>query len=187
MEDFKLCFEGKKFGRVFAQLYETVLMTGALEPDKRYDIILKDHRSRRSLTANGYCWALLDKLAAALSLPKEEIYASLIRSMGGNSDTVCVPDAAVQRLCRQWQGNGLGWLTDVFDSRIPGCKNVTLYYGSSAYDTKQMSRLIELVQQECIQQGIETATPAELERMMDDWRVRTEKKAAKEGETHEDK
>ena len=37
--------------------------------------------------------------------------------------------------------------------------------GSSDYDTAQMSRLIEIIVEECKTQGIETLTPEELARM----------------------
>ena len=44
-----------------------------------------------------------------------------------------------------------------------------LYYGSSTYDSAQMSRLIDLVVQECQAQGIETKTPEELALLKEDW------------------
>ena len=50
-------------------------------------------------------------------------------------------------------------------SKIDGCTNVILYYGSSTYDTAQMHRLIELIVQECKEQDIETLTPEGLERL----------------------
>ena len=46
------------------------------------------------------------------------------------------------------------------------------YYGSSEYDTAQMSRLIELIIAECREQGIETKTPAELAALMEEWEKR---------------
>ena len=60
--------------------------------------------------------------------------------------------------------------TEIMASKIPGCTNVICYYGSSTYDTKQMARLIDLVVEDCKQQGIETLTPEELERMALEWR-----------------
>lgn len=40
-------------------------------------------------------------------------------------------------------------------------------YGSSQYNTKQMTRLIRSVAEECKAQGIETMTPEELAGLMD--------------------
>ena len=39
---------------------------------------------------------------------------------------------------------------------------MVLYYGSSVYDTKQMSALIDHIVQDCKALGIETKTPAEI-------------------------
>ncbi len=62
-------------------------------------------------------------------------------------------------------------MRDHGDSKIEGYVNVRSYYGSSQYDTAQMSRLIDLIVQECRQQGIETATPQELARYKEEWGV----------------
>lgn len=139
------------------------------EPEQLIDIQIDKHRQRRSLDANAYCWVLLDKLAAVLRKPKTEIYRELIREVGGNCETYCGLEKAVDKLVQLWEKNGIGWCADVTDSKLDGCKNVVLYQGSSTYDTRQMSRLIDLVVQECRAQGIETATPAELDRLKEAW------------------
>lgn len=126
-------------------------------------------RQKRSLDANAYCWGLIDKLAAKVNLSREDVYKQAIREIGGVSDTVCVKDQAVDKLCEQWQKNGIGWQAECFPSKIPGCTNVTLFYGSSTYDTAQMSRLIDSVIQDCKAVGIETRTPAEIQHMLDLW------------------
>ncbi|MCD7927330.1 MAG: hypothetical protein LUF80_00470 [Oscillospiraceae bacterium] len=138
--------------------------------DKPCTVTVKPRRKRRSLDANAYLWVLLDKLAAALSLPKTEIYRSMIREIGGNSATVCAVDAAVDSIREAWGHNGLGWISDTLPSKIEGCTNVVLYYGSSTYDTRQMSRLIDMAVQECKAQGIETMPPEELQSLMEAWR-----------------
>lgn len=108
---------------------------------------------------------MLDKLAEKVHIPKEDIYRTLIKNIGGNSEIVCVQNKAVERLCEGWERNGIGWVTDTLESKIEGCTNVILYYGSSTYDTAQMHRLIDLIVQECKQQDIETLTPEELARL----------------------
>ena len=62
-----------------------------------------------------------------------------------------------------WGHNGLGWIADTTESKLPGCTNVILYYGSSTYDKSQMARLIDNIVQDCKAVGIETATPAEID------------------------
>ena len=58
------------------------------------------------------------------------------------------------------------------ESKLEGYVNVISYYGSSEYDTAQMSRLIDLLIAECREQGIETKTPAELAALMEEWEKR---------------
>ena len=148
---------------------ETASYIDSLEDEKQYVMTIKEKKNRRSLNANSYAWVLLDKLAEKLNIAKTDLYRSYIKEIGGNCDTVCCVDKAVKDLCEGWQHNGIGWLTDTLPSKIEGCTNVILYYGSSTYDTAQMSRLINLIVEDCKEYGIETITPAELSRMCEEW------------------
>lgn len=133
------------------------------------DVTVKKHREKRSLDANAYSWVLLDKLAESTGTPKSEIYRREVRDVGGNTETVCVREKGVQKLCDGWNKNGIGWQTEVMDSKIEGCKNVVLYYGSSTFDTKQMARLIDNIVQDCKALGIETLTPQQLDALKEEW------------------
>lgn len=144
-------------------------VAGDLNPGKLYDVQIKEHREKRSMDANRYFWVLLDKLAEKLRLAKTDIYRSYIREIGGNNDVVCVPTPAVEKLRSGWEHSGIGWVTETMPSKIPGCTNVFLYYGSSTYDAAQMSRLIELVIQDCRENEIETLPPAKLAAMLGEW------------------
>lgn len=126
-------------------------------------------RNKRSLDANAYCWVLISRLAEKLKIPKTEIYRNAIRDIGGNSDMVCIQSKAVDALRSGWERNGLGWLTETSPSKLPGCTNVVLYYGSSTYDTAQMSRLIGNIQEECRLQGIETKSAEEVQSLLKQW------------------
>ena len=46
-----------------------------------------------------------------------------------------------------------------------------VYFGSSTFDTKEMSVFLDGIVSECKELGIETATPDELERMKQKWNV----------------
>jgi hypothetical protein len=126
-------------------------------------------RKKRSTDANAYFFALADKLAEKLNISKTEIYRNYIKEIGGVSEVVCVKTEAVEKLCEGWRHNGLGWQTDVVPSKLKGCTNVILYYGSSTYNTEQMSRLINLIVEDCKVQGIETRTPNEIANMLSLW------------------
>lgn len=126
-------------------------------------------QEKRSLDANAYCFVLIGKIAEKTGVPKDEVYREAVRNLGGNYDTVCIQNKAADALCEGWSHNGLGWIAERFPSKIDGCVNVNLYYGSSTYDTKTMSRLIDNIVQDAKALGIETMTPAELMRLQEEW------------------
>ena len=138
----------------------------------KLNIELKPFKAKRSLDANAYFFVLADKLADKLGTTKEDVYRNAIRNISGVSEIVCVRDKAAQHLCEVWGQNGLGYQTETFPSKIEGCTNVVLYYGSSTYDTAQMSRLISNVVQDCKAVGIETMTPNEIARMLAMWEAK---------------
>lgn len=137
--------------------------------DKQYTLEIKEKKKKRSLDANAYFWTLAHKIAAKSGVEVSKVYRSYVREIGGNSDTVCVQDKAVDDFCRAWSHNGLGWQTETMPSKLEGCTNVICYYGSSTYDTSQMTRLIDLAIADCKEYGIEYMTPAELAKLLAAW------------------
>lgn len=138
--------------------------------DGEVAVEIKKYRKRRSLDANAYAWVLIDRLAEKLHMTKIDVYRELIRNIGGVSQTVCVQDKAVQDLIKGWSHNGLGWFAETMPSKLSGCTNVILYYGSSSYDSAQMSALLDLLIDDCKAQGIETTTPEELAKYKEEWK-----------------
>lgn len=143
-------------------------ITWLLEQDntKKYEV--KEVKRRRSLDSNAYAWVLLGKLQDKLHIAKEDIYKSLIKEIG-SYEVIPVKNEAVERFRQAWSKNGLGWITETTKSKLEGFTNVIAYYGSSSYNTAEMSRLIELIVQECKQQDIETMTPNELNSLLESW------------------
>lgn len=134
----------------------TCVATAELEADKRYELVIKEKKKRRSRDANNYFWEFLDQLAVKLNIGKTRIYQELIRDIGGVSEVICIKTEAADRLIEGWKHNGIGWFADKEESKLKGCTNVILYYGSSTYDKAQMSRLIDRLIFECNQVGIDT-------------------------------
>lgn len=135
--------------------------------DKDLTLKLSEWRNSRSKEANAYFWELCGKLAAKLHRSPTEIYREIIKDVGGNYDVLCLQNKAVESFIKKWKSHGLGWVCDTTASKLKGCTTIIAYYGSSTYDTAQMSRLIELIIAECKSQGIETATPEELSLLME--------------------
>ena len=141
-----------------------------MKDDKLYEADLKEHRKKRSLDANAYAWVLMGKLANKVGLPKEEVYREFVKDVGGNYEILPIRNDAVDKWITNWQTKGIGWVCDILgESKLDGYTNVVTYYGSSTYDSLQMSKLINLIVDECKQQGIETMTSAELALLMDGW------------------
>ena len=139
---------------------------------KIYEADLKEHHKKRSLDANSYSWLLLGKIAAKVGLRKEDVYRELIRDVGDNFEIIPIRDDAVEKWIEIWKRNGIGWVCDVEGkSKLPGYTRVIAYYGSSTYDSLQMSRFIDLIVTECQELGIDTMTPAELALLMDGWKA----------------
>lgn len=137
------------------------------QADKEH--VAQIRRKGRSLDANAYCWVLLDKLAAHYGVARENVYRQEIQSIGGVSEVLCLREKAVEAFCRSWERNGIGWMTDTGPSKLKGCVNVTVWYGSSVYDTEQMARLIDAIVQDCRDVGIETMTPREMDALVSRW------------------
>lgn len=133
------------------------------------EIEIKKQRKRRSLDANAYFWALAGKLAAKLQISPTEVYRHYIPDVGGNYETVTVAVQGAAKLQEMWSAHGKGWLTEALPATTQGYVTVLLYYGSSTYDSAQMSRLIDMIVTDCKSNGIETLTPDKLDAMKERW------------------
>lgn len=138
--------------------------------DKPQRVKITQWKEKRSLSANAYAWTLLGKLSAALHIPPEDIYRQLIPDVGGNYTAVTVDLNGLNKLRETWGNNGKGWLVELIGAGAkPGTVDVALYYGSSVYDTAQMARLIDLIIDECRENGIEYLPPEQIAAMLEAW------------------
>ena len=133
--------------------------------DGQIDVEVKKHRKKRSLDANAYMWLLLGEIADKLNSSKDEVYLTMLDRYGVYTHLIVKPNA-VERIMQEWRTvRNLGEVT------VNGTTGIQLqcYFGSSAYDTKEMSRLIDGVVYEAKELGIDTRTPEELSLMKEEW------------------
>ena len=138
---------------------------------KTLDVTFKIWREKRSLDANAYCWVLIGKIAETLNISAESIYKHAIKQIGVWQD-VELTEKAAKTMRHIWESHGTGWQTEQIDETDGGVL-VRFYYGSSVYNIKQMSRLIDYIIEDCRELGIETKTPEELALMMSEWDERS--------------
>ena len=148
----------------------TLDMVDELKSQDKLTLKVGKFKQKRSLDANAYAWVLIGKIAEKTNVPKEEVYREAIRGIGGNYDIVCIKEEAAESLRKAWAKNGIGWQTETMLSKLDGCTNVLLYYGSSTYDTLQMSRLISNLQQDCVSLNIEVKPQEEIDSLLNSWR-----------------
>ena len=137
--------------------------------DKTYLAELKEFREKRSLDANAYCWKLMDELARAIGGTKEDLYLRYVKECGPFKDfTLSEDEAKTFRVA--WEKLGTGWPTEQVDYAQDGDRVVVrAYYGSSTYNSKQMSRLIDSIVEDCKNVGVETLTPDKIVLLKEDW------------------
>jgi len=139
------------------------------KPDKDYTADIKEYRKKRSLNANKYAWELINRLAVKLNLTSVEVYRQYIKEVGVYRLIELNKDA-FDTFKIAWRNNGTGWLCEKVDNcPHEGFVLIKAYYGSSCYNTKQMSRLIDAIVQDCKQLEIETLTPEKLSLLKESW------------------
>lgn len=139
----------------------------AMEPlkDKDLMISIKPYSPKRSLTQNAYMWVLIGDLAHVLKLPKDEVYRAYVRDYG-LYEVLPVKDEAVQRFIQIWQSRGLGWVCETISaSKITGYTNLIAYYGTSSYNSKEMSAIIDAIVADCEEHGISTMSVEDIKRL----------------------
>lgn len=130
--------------------------------DKLFEI--KEHREKRSLTANAYAWSLIGKIADALRTSKDEVYLDMLKRYGQSELVSVLSSIDVQGYFKYFEPIGT--------ARLQG-KDFThyrIYKGSSEYDTREMAVLIDGIVSEAKELDIETLPETEVKRLKEMWK-----------------
>ena len=165
-------------------------ISGQLEgiKDKLLRVTAKLWREKRSLDANAYYWVLISKLSEVLKISKSRAHNLMLRRYGqdeiyeGKLIYVIIPDTE--------EAEEKALESDTFHIRPTsevntdkdgmGFRTYIMRKGSSQYDTREMSQLINGLVTECNQMGIETLPADELRRMMEMYEQHYRKKVSDE-------
>lgn len=141
------------------------------------DIKAEKHINKRSNTANGYMWALITDIAKAVEADPIEIYRECIRRSGVVKIFDGVEPSKVDsaiRLMSEPKARGTGDFVEVLE-RGDKC-TIAVYFGSSKYNAREFSRLLDEVIDEAKALDIDTITDTEIEKLKALYEVNTANK-----------
>lgn len=148
------------------------LITYLLEQEKDKQFEIKEYRPKRSLNANSYCWLLCDRIAQELSkdgttINKIEVYRDAILQVGVFTPEIWELKDYEDHI-RKFESQGLGNIVQEV-AKKEKCIKVHCYYGSSTYNTKEMSRLIQILVELAESMNIETKPEQEIKSLLESW------------------
>lgn len=134
--------------------------------DKDLDVELKIHREKRSLNANRLLWDCLGEIAVALRTDKWNVYLMMLKRYGKYT-YICVKPNVVKSVKAQWRE-----CEEIGEININGEKAVQLlcYFGSSTYDSKEFSVLLDGVISEMKEMGLKTPSEREFDMVIESWK-----------------
>ena len=142
-----------------------------LKNNGKLNIELKKYRKHRSLDANAYFWKLLTELCELAEIDTVEEYKRRVKELGIFRRFRIEKDN-IKTFEKMWTAQGIAWFCEIADTEYIGnteFKIINAYYGSSSYNSKQMSRLIDGLVQDCKHYGVETKPQAEIDSLLKEW------------------
>lgn len=130
-----------------------------LDEDKVYDVEIKIHREKRSLNANSYCWKLCSEIASVINSDKDSVYLLMLKRYGVSDLIPISNQVPIDDYIKYYD----------IESRTDKYTWYKIYKGSSKYDTKEMSVLLNGIVSECKEMGIPTKEDLEIEKMLEEW------------------
>ena len=123
------------------------------------------YRKKRSLDANGLLWLCLGRIASNLRTDKWDVYLEMLKRYGQYTYIV-VKEKVVEQVKQQWRECEV-----VGEIEVNGQKAIQMlcYFGSSTYNSKEFSVLLDGVISEMQEMGLETPTSSELKRVMEQY------------------
>lgn len=121
-------------------------------------------RKKRSKNANSYFWKLLQELCFELNLDVIQEYRKRVKELG-IFQTFELDTKNLATFEFLWNKNGIGWFTEKVEENEEKAI-INAYYGSSSYNSKQMSKLIDNLVQDCRSVGIQTLEDIEIEELI---------------------
>lgn len=139
------------------------LIQWLLNQDQEKQFELLEWRMKRSLNANAYAWVLITKIANEMRLSKEEVYLNMLKHYGQSEIVSVLSKINVSGYFKYYEKIGTATLQG------KEFTHYKVYKGSSEYDTKEMSILIDGIVQEAKNMDIETLSDDEILHLKQLW------------------
>lgn len=126
--------------------------------DALLDIKIDKHHEKRSLDANAYLWSCLNDIAIALNTDKWSVYLQMLKRYG-KFTYIVVKQAAVEAMKQQWRE------CEVVGEIVIGeekAVQMLCYFGSSTYNSKEFSDLLNGVVSEMEEMGLQPPPTREI-------------------------
>lgn len=145
-----------------------------MDKDAVWDIEPHKERKGRSLNANSYFHVLVQKLAQAQNPPISlAACKNMMIAAYGQPEYIDGQQAIIKSNVPQEKMQEIEYLhtalVKISEENGTECYFYRIYRGTHTYNNIEMQKLIEGVVQECKDAGIETATPAEVQKMIEVW------------------
>jgi hypothetical protein len=161
-------FETGKFNVTF-EVNEGIPVVNFLQNlfHKKLNLSAKQYRDKRSNDANGLLWSCLGEMAKAMNPPvdKWDVYLQMLKAYGKYT-YICVKPNMVEAMKKQWRECEV-----VGEININGKEAVQMlcYFGSSTYDSKEFSVLLDGVISEMENMKLPTPPSKEMRKLLEEW------------------
>lgn len=135
--------------------------------DKELRVKITQYRKKRSLSANALFWACVGQIALATGADSWSIYLKLLRDYGKFTYIMVKPDM-VESVKEYWRESQVWNSIDINGEKAV---QMLVYFGSSNYNTQEMSRLIDGAISDMKDLGLDLPMPQDIQAALEQWTI----------------
>ena len=118
-----------------------------LDTAKLYELDIKEYKGKRTLNQNSYFWVFVKEIADkenggySTTQMREDLYCNLLVMAGAKFDFVLATEETVKELKKRFRA-----VKKVAETKVEGIPFIQyqVFFGSSTFNTKEMSHLIDV-------------------------------------------
>lgn len=130
---------------------------------EKLSIKIDKYREKRSLNANALCWKVCTEIANVLRSDKDSVYLEMLKRYGQSEIVSVLSTVDVSGYFKYYDTFGTGYV------KGKEFTHYKIYKGSSEYDTREMSILLDGIIDEAKGMGIDVMSESELALIKNEW------------------